>query len=159
MDRRKVLDMPSLIEIEGVGPSLAAACVKKDYRSIAKIAAATPKELASVSGITEKSALRIIASAKSLLLKPSMQKATTVKTKTKAKTMDNAKGKPDRKISKKPSTKSAVKEEKMSTSDSKDKIKKLKKKIKKLKKKKKKIVKKESKRLNKIKATKSSKKK
>jgi len=180
IDRRKIINMPSLIEIKGVGPSLAAACVKKNYRTITKIAAATPKELASVPGITEKSAPLIIASAKSLLPKPSTQKAAAknkrprvgpvkvkpkvtlvkleTKTKTKTKTTDKVKGKPDRKISKKPSTKPGTKEKKVSKLDSKDKIKKLKKKIKKLKKKKNKIVKKERKRLKKKKATKSSKK-
>ena len=71
--------MPSLIEIEGVGPSLAAACVQKNYRTIAKIAAATPKGLATVPGISEKSAPEIIASAKSLLPKPGIQKAATRK--------------------------------------------------------------------------------
>jgi len=170
--------MPSLIEIEGVGSTLAAACVRKNYRTIAKIAAATPKELASVPGISEKNAPQIIASAKSLLPKARTQKATVKKkrrtvapmkvatkaiaekskTKTKTKPTDKAKAKPIRKTSKKPSAKSSEKGKKMSVSDGKEKIKKLKKKIKKLKEQKKKIVKKESKKIKKEKADKSNKK-
>jgi Holliday junction resolvasome RuvABC DNA-binding subunit len=184
MDQRELLDMPSLIEIEGVGPSLAAACVKTNYRTIAKIAAATTKELASVPGISEKNAPQIIASAKSLLPGSRVQKAparkkqravapvkvvtkaTTTKPKTKpkaktkttAKLTDKAKGKPDRKSSKKPSVKTSETGKKMSGSDAKDKIKKLKKKIKKLREEKKKILKKENKKLKKEKAKKSGKK-
>ena len=183
IDRRKILDMPSLIEIEGVGPSLAAARVKTNYRTIAKIAAATPKGLASVPGISEKSAPQVIASAKLLLAGTSIQKtttkpratakkkrravpavkvatkATTAKAKTKAASTDKAKAKPIRKTSKKPSTNSSETGKKMSASDGKDKIKKLKKKIKKLKEEKRKILKKESKKIKKEKAKKSSKKK
>jgi Holliday junction resolvasome RuvABC DNA-binding subunit len=162
--------MPSLIEIEGVGSSLAAACVRKNYRTIAKIAAATPSELASVSGISEKSAPQIIASAKSLLPSPRIQKATpkkkrrtvtpakvatkatTAKAKTKTKSTDKAKGKPNRKASIKSSAKSSEKEKKMSGSDGNNKIKKLKKKIRKLKDEKKKILKKESKKTKKRKS-------
>ncbi len=71
--------MPSLMEIEGIGPTLAAACVKNKYRTIAKIAAARPAELSVVPGISEKRAKLIIVSAKSLLSKSRIPKITNNK--------------------------------------------------------------------------------
>lgn len=72
--------MPSLTEINGVGPSLAAAFVKKKYLTIAKIAAAEPVELSAVPGISKKGATLIIASAKTLLEKSLSQKDIRKKT-------------------------------------------------------------------------------
>lgn len=161
--------MPSLTDIEGIGPSTAAACVKNNYRSIAKIATAKPVELSIVPGISEKGAKLIIASAKSLLAKPltvtskarDQRKAVappkvairSVPARTKA-----GEGKPSAR-----KTKKTVKnkEEKMSKSGdkNKEKIKELKKKIKKLKKEKKKIIAKDCKKQKKEKAKKSNKKK
>jgi hypothetical protein len=160
--------MASLTEIEGIGPSLAAACVKNNFRSIAKIAAAKPNELSAVPGISEKGADTIIASAKSLLPKPRIPKTTTKKkqravapvkvekktvaAKSTKKSTDKTKGKPDRKSAKKSSVKSSIKEKKMAAVEGKKKIKKLKKKIKKLKAEKKEILAKESKKSKKVKA-------
>ncbi len=147
--------MPSLTEIEGVGPSLAAACVKSNYRTIAKIAAAKPSELSKVPGISEKSAAQIIGSAKSLLppprtpsakAKPKQRAVAPVKFETKAVTAQNPKLPSD-------------KEKKMSKKDVKATVKKLKKKIKNLKAKKKEILAKESKKSKKKNTKKSNKKK
>lgn len=72
--------MPNLTEIDGVGPSLAAAFVKNKYLTIAKIAAAKPVELSAVPGISKKGATLIIASAKTLLKKSHTQKSVRIKT-------------------------------------------------------------------------------
>lgn len=161
--------MPSLTDIEGVGSSLAAACVKNKYRSIAKIATAKPDELSAIPGISKKSAKQIIASAKSLLAKSPSSKNETKKagkpvSPPKVATR-NTSGKPKAKEKKraagKANTASGSKEQKMSkTSEkAKEKVKELKKKIKKLKKEKKKIIAKDKKRQKKEKEKKSSKKK
>jgi Holliday junction resolvasome RuvABC DNA-binding subunit len=145
--------MPSLTEIEGIGPSLAAACVKNNFRTIAKIAAAKPIELSIVPGISAKSASQIIASAKSLLPQPRI-----LTTKNKHRAVAPVKvGQKATAIQapKKPSDK----EKKMSVKDVKEKIKKLKKKIRNLKAEKKKILASESKKSKKKKARKSKKKK
>ncbi len=147
--------MPSLTEIEGIGPTLAAACVKNNFRTIAKIAATKPIELSTVPGISVKSASQIIDSAKSLLPEPRILTAMTkkkqravapVKTGTKTTAIQVSK-------------KSSDKEKKMSAKEVKQKVKKLKKKIKNLKAEKKKILAIESKKSKKKKAKKSSKKK
>lgn len=142
--------MPSLTDIEGIGPSLAAACVKSNYRSIAKIAGATPGELAVVPGISEKGAKPIIDSAKLLMNQTLLRKTAVIKKRgavapvkvggkaiaVKQKAAKNAKKKsPVRKNQ----SESAREERKVSESKDKKRIKELKKKIKKLKKEKKKI--------------------
>jgi hypothetical protein len=165
--------MVSLIEIKGIGPSLAAVCVKSEFSTIAKIAVAKPDELSVVPGISKKSANLIIDSARSLLTKPLKitvkEKKTVVApvkvgkkavaAQTMRKSPDKAKKEPDCKPSKKLKVKSSSKEKKMSASGSKEKIKKLKKKIKNLKAEKKEILSKEAKKLKKAKDKKSSKKK
>ncbi len=145
--------MPSLTEIEGIGPSLAAACVKNNYRTIAKIAAAKPGELSTVPGISEKSAGQIIVSAKSLMPKPRIP-ATATKNKLRAVGPVKIRTKA---VAARVPKKSSEKEEKMSAKDVKAKIKKLKKKIKNLKAEKKKILAKENKKSKKKKAKKSKK--
>ena len=146
--------MPSLTEIEGIGPSLAAACAKSNFRTFAKIAAASPSELSKVPGISEKGASQIIASAKSLLPKPQLPTTTDKNKKlpvgpVKIRTQSTAK----------PALKNSTKEKKMSEKEVKDKVKKLKKKIKTLKAEKKKVLAKDSKKSKKSKTKKSSKKK
>ncbi len=142
--------MPSLTDIEGVGPSLAAACVKNRYRSIAKIATAKPSALSTVPGISEKSARKIITSAKSILNKSLSAKSVTEKARKAVPppkiVTQSASGK-TKAVAKKQTTRKSgkgvdIKEEKNPKSDdkAKEKIKKLKKKIKKLKKEKKKII-------------------
>lgn len=143
--------MPSLTEIEGIGPSLAAACVKSNFRTIAKVAAAKPSELSKVPGISEKGARQIIVSAKALVPIPSIP-TNTVKKKNPPVGLVKTETKPTAKRAPKKSNE----EKKMSAKEVKDKIKTLKKKIKTLKAKKKKILVKESK---KSKAKKPSKKK
>ena len=66
--------MTSLTDIDGIGPSLAAAFVKSKYLTIANVAKAKPAELSVVPGISVKSARQIIASAKSLLANASSRK-------------------------------------------------------------------------------------
>ncbi len=161
--------MPSLTDIEGVGSSLAAACVKNKYRSIAKIAAAKPDELSVIPGISEKGAKQIIASAKLLLTNslPSKNKTKKVR-KTVAppkvstrRTSTKPEEKEEKRAARKTKKGSGSKEQKMSKSSdkAKEKVKELKKKIKKLKKEKKKIIAKDNKKQKKEKAKKSSKKK
>jgi hypothetical protein len=147
--------MPSLTDIEGIGPSLAAACVKSNFRTIAKIAAAKTSELSTVPGISEKGASQIIVSAKSLLSKSQIS---TTKTKNKRRAVGPAKigGKA---VASQLSRKSLDREKVMSAKEVKAKIKKLRKKIKNLKADKKKILAKESKKSKKEKSKKSSKKK
>ena len=72
--------MPNLTEIDGVGPALAAAFVKNNYLTIAKIAISEPVELSTVPGISNKGATLIIASAKTLLEKSLSQKDVRKKT-------------------------------------------------------------------------------
>lgn len=139
--------MPSLTEIDGVGPSLAAACVKNNYRTIAKIAAAKPSELSKVPGISEKRAAQIISSAKSLLPKP--RKAV----KAKQRTVGPVKTGPKAAAPNRPKQ-SSKKEKKMSKKDVKAKVKKLKKKIKNLKTEKKELLAKENKKSKKKKSSK-----
>lgn len=139
--------MPSLTEIDGVGPSLAAAFVKSNYRTIAKIAAANPSELSKVPGISEKRAAQIISSAKSLLPKP----RNTMKTKQRAVAPVKTRAKA---AAPKPPKQSSNKEKKMSKKDVKEKVKKLKKKIKSLKTEKKELLAKESKKSKKKKSSK-----
>tara|TARA_R110000787_G_scaffold181008_3_gene293131 strand:- start:66342 stop:66776 length:435 start_codon:yes stop_codon:yes gene_type:complete len=142
--------MPSLTEIEGIGPSLAAVCVKNNYRTIAKIAAAKPDELSALPGISEKRAAQIIGSAKSLL--PSPRIPTTA-----AKNRQRAVGPVKigtKAVAVQAPKKSLDEEEKMSKKEVKANIKKLKKKIKDLKAKKKKVLAKESKNSKKKKSSK-----
>lgn len=139
--------MPSLTEIDGVGPSLAAACVKNNYRTIAKIAAAKPGELSTVPGISQKGAAQIISSAKSLLPPPRITVKTKKRTVGPMKTGTSV-------VAPKPSKQSSKKEKKMSKKDVKAKVKKLKKKIKNLKAEKKEILAKESKKSKKKKSSK-----
>ncbi len=159
--------MPSLTDIEGVGPSLAAACVKNNYRTIAKIAAAKPSDLSVVPGISEKRAGLIIASARSLATRSSPPRTRKNKTRkavapikvATASNSEKAKAKKKKRPASKVSKGETLKEEKMSDSKDEAKIKKLKKKIKKLKKEKKKIISKDSKKAKKKVEKKSGKKK
>ena len=114
--------MPSLTEIEGIGPSLAAACVKNNFRTIAKIAAAKPSELSTVPGISEKGASQIIVSAKSLLPKT---RILTTRIKNKRRAVGPMKIGTKALAAQAPK-KSSDKEKKMSAKDVKAKIKKLK---------------------------------
>ncbi|MBT5665184.1 MAG: hypothetical protein HOJ06_07585 [Rhodospirillaceae bacterium] len=136
--------MPSLTEIDGVGPSLAAAFVKKKYLTIAKIAAAEPVELSAVPGISTKGATLIIASAKTLLEKSLSQKDVRKKT---------AKSVAPLKI------KTNINSKMNGVKGKKEKIKNLKRTIKKLKKENKKVVAKYKKKVKKSKSKKSGKKK
>lgn len=61
--------MSGLTEIDEVGPSLAAALIKKKFLTIAQVAAAEPVKLSTVSGISDQKAARMISSARSLLVK------------------------------------------------------------------------------------------
>ena len=148
--------MPSLLDIEGVGPSLAAACVKKNYRTIAKIAAAQPSDLATVPGISANGASQIIASAKRLLIKsPLVKLPNTAKPIVKKKPRAVAPVKIETKaVAVQVPPKSSAKEKTMSVKEAKERIKKLKKKIKNLKTEKKRILAKENKKKKKKKATK-----
>lgn len=122
--------MPRLTEIEGIGPSLAAALVKSGYRTIAKISAATPAELSAIPGISKKGAPLIISSAKSLVEK------SPGKTRSKKPVAPISVGKQD---DKKERSMKSKKEVDALVKKKSDKIKKIKKKIKKLKKKLKKL--------------------
>ena len=124
--------MSSLLEIAGVGPSLAAACVKKNYRTVAKIAGAQPSDLATVPGISAKSANQIIASAKRLLIKsPLVKPPKTPKPIVKRKPRAVAPVKIEKKIiTVQAPKKSSDKEKTMSVKKAKEKIRKLKKKSK-----------------------------
>ncbi len=142
--------MPSLTEIEGIGPSLAAVCVKNNYRTIAKIAAAKPSELSALPGISESRATQIIGSAKSLLPSPRIP-VTAAKNKQRAvgPVKTGAKG-----VAVQAPKMSLDEEKEISKKEVKANIKKLKKKIKKLKAKKKKILAKEHKNSKKKKSNK-----
>ncbi|NKB59608.1 MAG: hypothetical protein GKS00_25090 [Alphaproteobacteria bacterium] len=160
--------MPSLTEIEGIGPSLAAAFVKKRYLSIAKIAAAKPVELSAIPGISEKGATLIIASAKTLLANTPSQNKVRKRTKkyvAPLKVRENSRSKTNKDKGKKGKD-SKVKDPKTSKDElskkdkkTKQKIREMKKKIKKLKKEKKKIVAKDKKKAKKSRSKTSNKKK
>lgn len=137
--------MTGLTEINGIGPSLAAAFVKNKYLTIADVAAAKPAELSSVPGINVKRARQIIASAKSLLANASSRKVTQkkpVKPVAPLKTGGISGAKSGSDTGK---TTKAKKSKNDKKSTQKEKIRKLKKTIKKLKKQKKKIVAKDKK--------------
>ncbi len=167
--------MRGLTEIDGIGPSLAAACVKNHFGTIARIAAATPRELSVVPGISEKGANTIIVSAKTLLPKAGNLRISNNNKQRAVAPLKSGKRAPSPKANKpstreqeseqgqkliiKSSVKPSVKEKKMSALESKEKIKKLKKKIKKLKTEKKKVLTKGMKALKKEKAKKKGKKK
>lgn len=59
--------MPEIVEIKGVGPVLAKACIGNGYGSVEKIAAATVVDLVVVPGVSETKAEQLIGAAKSLL--------------------------------------------------------------------------------------------
>jgi len=59
--------MSALTKIKGIGPALAAACAAKGFKTVAKIASASPEEFAAVPGVSVARAEVFIATAKSLL--------------------------------------------------------------------------------------------
>ena len=59
--------MPEIVDIKGVGPVLAKACIEQGYGSVEKIAAAMVVELVAVPGVSEIRASQLIDAAKSLL--------------------------------------------------------------------------------------------
>jgi len=59
--------MPKIVEITGIGPTLATACVEAGFACVDKIAGATAAELAAVPGIGEMRAKTLINAAQSLL--------------------------------------------------------------------------------------------
>ena len=64
---REENDVPEIVEIKGVGPVLAKACVGEGYGSVEKIAGAMVVELVAVPGVSDVRAQQLIDSAKSLL--------------------------------------------------------------------------------------------
>ncbi len=59
--------MPKLIDLNGVGPVLANACVEHGYRSVEDIAAARESEFVVVPGVSNTRARQLIQGAKALL--------------------------------------------------------------------------------------------
>lgn len=59
--------MPEIVDIKGVGPVLAKACIERGYGSIEKIAGAGILELVAVPGVSETRAKQLIDAAKLLL--------------------------------------------------------------------------------------------
>ena len=75
--------MPKLIDLNGVGPVLANACVEHGYRSVEDIAAARESELVAVPGVSSIRAKQLIERAK-VLLNGGVPPATTTDTNAKA---------------------------------------------------------------------------
>lgn len=134
--------MPGLTEIAEVGPSLAAALVKKKYLTIVQVAAAKPIELSVVPGVSEQKAARMVASARSLSAKPRSDKNIPKRARTAVAPPKTGPAKP-LKMGKPSKEKDAGESKDIKQ---KEKIRKLKKKIRKLKKQKKKILAKDKKR-------------
>lgn len=59
--------MPEIVEITGIGPTLATACAEAGFSRVDEIAGAAPAELAIVPGIGESRAVILISAAQSLL--------------------------------------------------------------------------------------------
>ena len=59
--------MPEIVEIKGVGPVLAKACMERGFESVQMIATATVAELATISGVGEARAQTLIDAAQTLL--------------------------------------------------------------------------------------------
>ncbi|MGI9513948.1 MAG: helix-hairpin-helix domain-containing protein [Anderseniella sp.] len=59
--------MPEIVEITGIGPTLATACAEAGFSRVDEIAGAAPAELAAVPGIGETRAVILINAAQSLL--------------------------------------------------------------------------------------------
>ena len=98
--------MPEIVEITGIGPSLAAACAEAGFSRVDEIASAAPAELAAVPGIGEMRAVNLISAAQLLLNgagKPKAKDAKRVKTKKSKKQAKSKaeKSKKDRKKQKK----------------------------------------------------------
>jgi NAD-dependent DNA ligase len=60
-------NMPKIVDITGIGPTLATACVEAGFECVDRIAGATATELAAVPGIGEMRAKALIDAAQSLL--------------------------------------------------------------------------------------------
>ncbi|MDH3664539.1 MAG: helix-hairpin-helix domain-containing protein [Alphaproteobacteria bacterium] len=67
VQRERTSRMAELIEIKGVGPVLAKACVRNGYGGVDQLAAAMPDELVVVPGISDAKAKLLIAAAQALL--------------------------------------------------------------------------------------------
>ena len=124
--------MPKLIDLNGVGPVLANACVEHGYRSVEDIAAARESELVAVPGVSSIRAKQLIEGAK-VLLNGGVPPATTTDTNAKAQRMaqdSSAEGvsvKMKKKNKKKSTKKKADKKNSKKQSKKSDKLKKSKK--------------------------------
>lgn len=91
--------MPEIVEITGIGPTLATACAEAGFSRVDEIAGAAPAELAIVPGIGESRAVILISAAQSLLngaQDPKAEEAAAVKPK-KGKKQAKAKSKKSKK--------------------------------------------------------------
>lgn len=107
--------MPEIVEITGIGPTLATACAEAGFSSVDEIAGAAPAELAIVPGIGESRAVRLISAAQALLngaQDPKSEEAARVKPKKdkkQAKSKKSNKNKNERKKGKKKTDKKTKK--------------------------------------------------
>ena len=104
--------MPEIVDIKGVGPVLAKACVERGYCSVEKIAGAMVVELVVVPGVSEVRAKQLIDAAKSLLNGASPVSASGPSVKSEEKPAKAAASKKDKKKKKDKNKKKSSKKKK-----------------------------------------------